>query len=67
VETAVWRGRILSEPRGDAGFGYDPIFQPEGYDVSAAELAPGEKDRVGHRAMAFERLTAVLAQKVSPA
>jgi XTP/dITP diphosphohydrolase len=67
VETAVWRGRILSEPRGDAGFGYDPIFRPVGYDVSAAELPPGEKDRVGHRAMAFERITAVLAQKVSPA
>jgi XTP/dITP diphosphohydrolase len=67
VETAVWRGRILPEARGGSGFGYDPIFQPEGYDVSAAELAPGEKDRVSHRAMAFGRIVAVLAEKVSAA
>jgi len=67
VETAVWRGRILAEPRGGAGFGYDPIFQPNGYDVSAAELPPGEKDRVSHRAMAFARIVAVLAERVSPA
>ncbi|MFD3443899.1 RdgB/HAM1 family non-canonical purine NTP pyrophosphatase [Microbacteriaceae bacterium 4G12] len=67
VETAVWPGRIMQEPRGDAGFGYDPIFQPDGYDVSAAELSPGEKDRVSHRAMAFERIVAVLAEKLPPA
>jgi XTP/dITP diphosphohydrolase len=67
VETAVWRGRILPEPRGRGGFGYDPIFQPDGYDVSAAELPPGEKDRVSHRAMAFERIVAVLAERVSRA
>jgi len=64
VETAVWRGRILDAPRGDSGFGYDPIFQPEGYDVSAAELPPAEKDRVSHRATAFARLMTVLADRV---
>ena len=64
VETAVWPGRILKEPRGEGGFGYDPMFQPHGYDVSAAELPPGEKDRVSHRAMAFERIVGVLAEKL---
>lgn len=64
VETAVWSGRILSSPSGAGGFGYDPIFQPDGYDVSAAELPAEEKNAVSHRAMAFDRLISVVRERL---
>ncbi len=49
-------GDILHAPRGDEGFGYDPIFQPEGYDVSFAEMREEEKNKISHRARALEAL-----------
>lgn len=57
----IWPGRILREPSGAGGFGYDPIFQPEGYAGSAADLSREEKNRVSHRARAFAQLVPVLA------
>ncbi len=55
-----WRGRIAREPAGTNGFGYDPVFVPEGMDCSAAELIPEEKDAVSHRARALEQLLPAL-------
>ena len=52
----TWEGSILDAPRGSAGFGYDPLFLPAGGDRSSAELAPGEKNRISHRARALEQL-----------
>ncbi len=49
-------GTLLDEARGQHGFGYDPIFQPDGYEGSFAELGPKVKDRLSHRAKAFEAL-----------
>lgn len=49
-------GDIATNPRGDSGFGYDPIFVPEGYLVSFAELTAEEKNRISHRALAVEKL-----------
>ena len=49
----VWEGRIATAPRGTGGFGYDPVFIPAGHDCSAAELEPGEKNRLSHRGRAF--------------
>ncbi len=49
---AVWHGSILHEQRGTGGFGFDPVFQPEGLQVSSAELAPEEKNRLSHRGQA---------------
>lgn len=51
-----WRGALAYEPRGSHGFGYDPIFEPEGLEVTSAELLPAEKNAQSHRARAFEAL-----------
>ncbi len=56
VEVGIWPGTVLSEPVGGGGFGYDPIFKPEGLSVSAAELRPDEKNAISHRARAFAQL-----------
>ena len=53
-------GRILQAPRGDAGFGYDPLFVPEGYENTFAELDAGVKNRISHRALALRRIADVL-------
>ena len=51
----VCEGEILTAPRGENGFGYDPIFLPEGYDRSMAELTMAEKNAISHRGRALER------------
>ena len=56
VELGIWPGALLREPAGAGGFGYDPVFKPDGSAVSAAQLAPDEKNASSHRALAFERL-----------
>ena len=53
-------GQIVFPRRGDKGFGYDPIFQPDGYDVTFAEMDPTAKDAISHRHLAFEQLKAAL-------
>lgn len=63
-ETVVrgeWRGVIAREPAGDGGFGYDPIFRPDGDTRSAAELTPAEKDAASHRGRALVQLVPALA------
>ncbi|HEX7046161.1 MAG TPA: RdgB/HAM1 family non-canonical purine NTP pyrophosphatase [Gammaproteobacteria bacterium] len=54
--SGTWEGRILDAPRGDAGFGYDPLFLPEGFEKSAAELDRKEKNRLSHRGKALAAL-----------
>ncbi|GAA3180467.1 RdgB/HAM1 family non-canonical purine NTP pyrophosphatase [Blastococcus jejuensis] len=56
-----WRGRVIREKRGTNGFGYDPVFVPEGLEVTSAELAPEEKDARSHRGQAFVALVPVIA------
>ncbi|RAP59632.1 RdgB/HAM1 family non-canonical purine NTP pyrophosphatase [Oleiagrimonas sp. MCCC 1A03011] len=51
-----WRGRILDAPRGEHGFGYDPLFQPDGQTQSAAELDNALKNRLSHRGQALTHL-----------
>jgi len=55
-------GRIISERRGTNGFGYDPIFVPDGKNLTFAEMSLDEKSRISHRAMAFARLQQFLLQ-----
>ncbi len=53
-------GRIARGPMGEGGFGYDPLFVPDGYHASFGVMAPDEKDRLSHRARAFRRLLSLL-------
>ena len=53
-------GTLVWPPRGDKGFGYDPMFVPNGYDQTFAEMDPAEKHRISHRAEAFRKLEAAL-------
>jgi XTP/dITP diphosphohydrolase len=57
----ISEGTLVGKPRGSGGFGYDPIFVPEGWDRTMAELADEEKDRISHRGRAFRALGATLA------
>ncbi len=57
VEGTV-HGNVVWPPRGERGFGYDPMFQPDGYAVTFGEMDPAEKDRISHRADAFRKLVA---------
>jgi XTP/dITP diphosphohydrolase len=54
------RGTIAEGPRGSGGFGYDPIFVPEGFSRTMAELSPEEKDRISHRGRAVRNLVETL-------
>ncbi|MER6757886.1 RdgB/HAM1 family non-canonical purine NTP pyrophosphatase [Micromonospora echinofusca] len=60
-------GRLLRAPRGDGGFGYDPIFLGDGQDRTNAELTPQEKDAVSHRGKALRELAKLVAKVLPPA
>ena len=55
-------GQIIDSPRGDQGFGYDPIFEPTGFDITTAQMSPEMKDSISHRGKAL----AQIAPKISP-
>ena len=57
-----WHGRVLDAPRGPGGFGYDPLFLPDGQTRSAAELDPALKNRLSHRGQAMAKLQARLTE-----
>lgn len=52
----VINGHISESPRGESGFGYDPVFIPDGYDITFAEMDAEEKNRISHRAIAVQKL-----------
>jgi XTP/dITP diphosphohydrolase len=58
-------GELIDAPRGDGGFGYDPIFVPHGETRTTAEMAPAEKDAISHRGAAFRALCDELAQALT--
>jgi XTP/dITP diphosphohydrolase len=60
VQRGEWRGRLVREPRGENGFGYDPIFVPDGERRTSAELSAAEKDAASHRGRAFRALLPAL-------
>ncbi len=62
----IINGTIIKERRGTAGFGYDPVFVPEGKNITFAEMNLDEKNTISHRARAFEKLREFLRSNVPP-
>lgn len=60
VVSGTVEGRLLRTPRGHGGFGYDPIFVPDGFEVTTAEMTADEKDAISHRGKAFRALVPVI-------
>ncbi|MET0448643.1 MAG: RdgB/HAM1 family non-canonical purine NTP pyrophosphatase [Aeromicrobium sp.] len=65
LEHGEMSGRILAAEHGGGGFGYDPLFAADGYDVSTAELPPGEKDRISHRGKALTAMAPVIVDTLT--
>ncbi|MET1036713.1 MAG: RdgB/HAM1 family non-canonical purine NTP pyrophosphatase [Aeromicrobium sp.] len=65
VELGEMAGRILADEHGGGGFGYDPLFAADGFDVSTAELPPGEKDRISHRGKALTAMAPVIVETLA--
>lgn len=63
--TGIWSGSVATEERGTNGHGYDPVFIPEGFEVTAAELEPEVKNAFSHRAQAVAQLAAFLREGLS--
>jgi XTP/dITP diphosphohydrolase len=53
---AAWEGRLLDAPRGSGGFGYDPVFLPDGWELTSAQVDQATKDAASHRGKAFRAL-----------
>lgn len=60
--TGIWPGRLAQAAAGSGGFGYDPVFIPEGFEVTAAELEPEVKSSFSHRALAMQQLADFLKE-----
>jgi XTP/dITP diphosphohydrolase len=60
----IVEGQILQEPRGNGGFGYDPIFLPDGHDRTFAEMSLDEKSKISHRSKALAKMVAYLKDQV---
>jgi XTP/dITP diphosphohydrolase len=58
----ICKGEIIASNRGTLGFGYDPIFVPDGYDTTFAEMELAEKNKISHRGLAVEKLVSFLKQ-----
>ena len=61
VEEGVMRGRLLVNPRGSGGFGYDPLFVPDGWELTTAELTAEDKDAISHRGKALRAIAPAVA------
>lgn len=62
----IVRGTILTEPRGTGGFGYDPVFMPDGHDRTFAEMSIDEKTAISHRSRALAKMVDYLDQQLTP-
>ena len=64
VEIGIWHGAVLDRRSGEHGFGYDPVFAPDGAVGSSADLTPAQKNAASHRAMAFRRLIPIVRSEL---
>jgi XTP/dITP diphosphohydrolase len=62
VVTRRLAGRLIRAPRGTGGFGYDPIFVPDGFELTTAEMTAEAKDAISHRGQAFRALTPLIIE-----
>jgi XTP/dITP diphosphohydrolase len=60
--TGIWSGSIAPQAAGDGGFGYDPVFVPEGFSETAAELDPEVKNSMSHRFLAMQQMASYLEE-----
>ena len=60
--TGIWPGRVAKQEQGGNGFGYDPIFIPDGFEITAAELEPEVKNALSHRSLALSQLAGYLSE-----
>ena len=65
VVTGQVEGRLIRAPRGTGGFGYDPIFQADGFGVTTAEMTPDAKDAISHRGRAFRALVPFITGRLT--
>lgn len=63
IASGIWQGEILDAPRGESGFGYDPLFQIAGLGRSAAQLSAAEKNHLSHRGQALRGFIAAYAER----
>ena len=61
VAEGLLEGSLTTAPRGTNGFGYDPIFVPDGYEITTAEMDPADKDKISHRGRALRHLAPIIA------
>lgn len=62
--TAIWSGRVAREEIGEFGHGYDPVFIPDGFEITAAQMPPEVKNSMSHRAMALQQLISSLSSSL---
>lgn len=62
IETGSISGFIVDEPRGEHGFGYDPLFAPHGSSLTFGEFPHGEKDKISHRGQAFRKIAPLISK-----
>ncbi len=58
-------GNITNEKHGDGGFGYDPVFKPDGFDITFAEMSSDVKNKISHRGKAMEKLVVFLNKQLN--
>jgi XTP/dITP diphosphohydrolase len=63
VGEGMWEGSVIDAPRGDGGFGYDPLFVPDGRSLTVAELSPDEKNGISHRAQALREIATRIGER----
>lgn len=63
IAQGIWKGKLVREPRGSSGFGYDPLFVPDGHSETVAELPPAMKNQLSHRAQAVNEFLSLLKER----
>jgi XTP/dITP diphosphohydrolase len=66
VTEEIFQGSILFEPIGEQGFGYDPLFRPDGFSISSAQMSADEKDLISHRGKSLRAIAPHVISLLTP-